>query len=77
MAYGTAPGEAFIRRYEELKKHWFKPIRGGGGVDSDTGNVAVPLYDKKQLAEMFEQMGVEIPMTPDAPIRLIGDNSER
>lgn len=65
MSVGKASGEAFLRRYEELKKHWFRPVRGGGGVDEDTGQVVIPLYDRNQLSQMFEQMGVEVPMTPN------------
>jgi hypothetical protein len=74
--HGTASWDDFLRRYNHLKKQWFRPQRGGGGVDPDTGEVVVPLYTKEHLAKMFEFMGVEIPMTLDAEPEFIGGRKD-
>lgn len=63
--YGNASMDQFLKRFEDLKQHWFRPKRGGG-IDPDTNEEVVPLYTKAQLAEMFERMGVEIPESRDA-----------
>ncbi len=53
------------RRYENLKRMYF---RGTPRQVDETGEELPSLIDRSMIVKMFENMGVELPMTPDYPM---------
>lgn len=47
------------RRFEQLKRWYFRGTSNGPTTDE------VPLYSREQIVQMFENMGVELPMSPN------------
>jgi hypothetical protein len=67
----TDPSD-FVRRYEALKKQWFAAAKK---QYDDDGSEIPSAMDRGVLAQMFEKMGVEIPIHPNDPPRLTGQQS--
>lgn len=56
---------ALFNRYETLKRQYFSP-RSRRIVD-DEGQEVPNCISKEMLIKQFEEMGCEVPMTPDQP----------
>lgn len=60
MSYGQIDFSAMQQRYESLKRMYFNTRS-----DYDEDGVEIPtLMTRLQIVQMFENMGVEIPLTP-------------
>jgi hypothetical protein len=63
----------FMRRYEQLKRMWFN----GAKVSYDSDGEPMPsMYDRNAVAKMFEQMGVEIPTSPNDSPKMLPRRSD-
>lgn len=62
--------EAFMTRYETLKKMYFNPP-----YRTEDGEETPSIIDRFQIVQMFEAMGVELPTSPSDPIRLKGQRA--
>lgn len=59
----------FEQRYEMLKRLYF---RGPASeYDEETGEELPTLITRQQILQQFENMGVELPMSPTDPIKFI------
>lgn len=63
------------RRYEYLKAQYFS--RGGGTRYDEDGQEVPSILDRSQIVAMFENMGVELPITPDQPMTLKKQSSSQ
>lgn len=67
---GRAEYEAMLARYESLKRQYFGRTRYGDQQDEDYEDDTPPSSaSRAQIAQMFENMGVEIPVHPSDPMR--------
>jgi hypothetical protein len=64
-----APFANMVERYERLKRQYFS--RSAGRQYDDEGEELPNAVDRAAIVQMFEQMGVELPTTPDAPMQLL------
>jgi len=72
MARQETEPSNFVKRFEELKRQWF----AAGKKQYDEDGTEIPsAMDRAVLAQMFEKMGVEIPLSPTDPPRLTGAQS--
>ncbi len=62
--------EAFMVRYETLKKMYFNPP-----YRIEDGEEVPAVIDRFQIVQMFEAMGVELPTSPADPIRFKGQRA--
>jgi hypothetical protein len=69
-----APYNAMVERYERLKKQYFGA--GLGKQYDDEGEELPQALSRAQLIQQFENMGVEIPLTPDQPMKMANRRSE-
>ena len=62
-----ASHEEMLRRYERLKQMYFNRNMG---KEYDEDGIEIPsVVDRSQILSMFENMGVEIPLSPSDPMR--------
>ena len=54
--------EIMKRRYEQLKKLYFSPQSSSYGDDEEGPSA---MMNRTQIVQMFENMGVELPLTPN------------
>jgi hypothetical protein len=59
--------EAMKYRYEQLKRMYFR-TRSSSYDDDDS---EVPVMDRQAIVQMFNNMGVELPLTPNDPMVLV------
>ena len=55
-------------RYEQLKRMYF---RTQASYD-DEGQEIPSIMDRQMIVQMFNNMGVELPLTPNDPMKLMG-----
>lgn len=60
--------EQMKQRYEQLKKMYFK---SQSSSYDDDGEEVPAVMDRQMIVQMFNNMGVELPLTPNDPIKLI------
>jgi hypothetical protein len=63
-----APYSALLQRYEALKKQYF--TQSGKQYD-DEGQEMPSAFDRGQLVQQFENMGVELPLSPNYPLTFV------
>ena len=62
----TMDYDSIVRRYEQLKQMYFKS--SSSNYDED-GEEIPSVVSRLQIVQMFENMGVELPLTPSDPIK--------
>lgn len=62
----TVDYDSIVRRYEQLKQMYFKS--SSSNYDED-GEEIPSVVSRLQIVQMFENMGVELPLTPSDPIK--------
>lgn len=60
-------GEILLRRYEQLKRLYFQSSSSYHDEDDEITEV----ISRKQIVQMFENMGVELPLSPSDPIKFV------
>lgn len=61
----NATHKDMLQRYERLKRQYFY---GTSRQVDETGEELPQLIDRSIIVRMFENMGVELPLTPDYPM---------
>lgn len=67
--------QAMLARYERLKKMYFR--RGRRNEFDDDGQEMPGLIDRGAIVNMFQNMGVELPLAPNDPMTPIGQAQDQ